>query len=47
MPREPVSAEITALVERLATENNSWGYKSYAERRIMPSSRSEIAVIRP
>jgi putative transposase len=25
--RPPVSAEITALIERLATENPSWGYK--------------------
>ena len=25
--RPPVSAEITALIERLATENSSWGYQ--------------------
>jgi putative transposase len=25
--RPPVSAEITALIARLATENNNWGYK--------------------
>jgi putative transposase len=25
--RPPVSAEITALIERLATENNTWGHK--------------------
>jgi hypothetical protein len=25
--RPPVSAEITALIERLATENTSWGYQ--------------------
>jgi hypothetical protein len=25
--RPPVSAEVTALIERLATENHSWGYK--------------------
>ena len=25
--RPPVSAEIVTLIERLATENNSWGYK--------------------
>ena len=25
--RSPVSAEIAALIERLATENNGWGYK--------------------
>jgi putative transposase len=27
MGRPPVSAEVAALIERLATENNSWGYK--------------------
>ena len=27
MGRPPVSAEIAALIARLATENNSWGYK--------------------
>ena len=27
MGRPPVSAEISALIARLATENNSWGYK--------------------
>jgi putative transposase len=25
--RQPASAEIAALIERLATENNGWGYK--------------------
>jgi putative transposase len=25
--RPPVSTEIATLIERLATENNSWGYK--------------------
>src|SRR5712664_2862437 len=25
--RPPASAEIAALIERLATENNAWGYK--------------------
>jgi putative transposase len=25
--RPPVSTEITALIERLATENNGWGYQ--------------------
>jgi putative transposase len=27
MGRPPVSAEIAALIERLATENNGWGYQ--------------------
>jgi putative transposase len=31
--RPRVSAEITALIERLATENNSWGYKRIDGRR--------------
>ena len=26
--RPPVSAEIVTLIERLATENNAWGYKT-------------------
>jgi putative transposase len=30
--RPPVSAEIAALIERLATENNSWGYKRIPRR---------------
>jgi putative transposase len=42
--RPPVGAEIAALIERLATENNSWGYRRYAEYRIMPSGRPEIGV---
>jgi putative transposase len=42
--RPPVSAEVVTLIERLATENNTWGYKSYAECRIMPSSRPESGV---
>jgi hypothetical protein len=42
--RPPVSTEIATLIERLATENNSWGYKSYAERRIMPGSGPVIGV---
>ena len=25
--RPPVSAEVTALIERLATENTGWGYQ--------------------
>ena len=28
----PVSAEVAALIERLATENNGWGYKSNGQR---------------
>ena len=42
--RPPVSAEIATLIERLATENDSWGYQRYAECRIMPSGRSGFGV---
>jgi hypothetical protein len=38
--RPPTSAELTALIERLATENNGWGYKSYAELCITIASRA-------
>jgi hypothetical protein len=38
--RPPTSAELTALIERLATENNGWGYKSYAELCITSASRA-------
>jgi putative transposase len=31
--RPPVSAEVAALIERLATENNSWGYTSAGSSR--------------
>jgi putative transposase len=33
-----------ALILRLARENPDWGYRSYAERRIMPGSRPVIGV---
>src|SRR5580700_5185491 len=42
--RPPVSAEVRVLVEQLARENPRWGYRRYAERRIMPSSRPGIGV---
>jgi hypothetical protein len=39
--RPPTSAELTALIERLATENNgAGGYKSYAELCITSASRA-------
>jgi putative transposase len=31
--RPPVSIEIPALIERLATENNSWGYNRIEANR--------------
>ena len=38
--RPPVSAEITALIERLATENNSWGYKRTRGELLNSATRS-------
>jgi hypothetical protein len=40
--RPPVDARLAVLVEQMAREDPGWGYKRYAERRIMPSSRPEI-----
>src|SRR5229473_223441 len=42
--RPATCRNIKALVLRLARENPGWGYRSYAECRIMPSSRPEIGV---
>jgi hypothetical protein len=42
--RPPTVRSIARLVVRLAKENPLWGYRRYAERRIMPSSRPEIGV---
>ncbi len=38
--RPPVSAEITALIERLATENNAWGYKRIQGELLNSATRS-------
>jgi len=38
--RSPVSAEIAALIEQLATENNGWGYKASC-------SSSATGLVRP
>src|SRR3984893_13116183 len=37
--RPATRRNVRALVLRPARENRGWGYRSYAERRIMPSSR--------
>jgi putative transposase len=42
--RPAVPQEIRDLVIQLARQNPRWGYRSYAERRIMLSSRPEIGV---
>ena|SRR5437588_3674472 len=42
--RPATRRNIRALVLRLVRENPGWCYRSYAERRIMPSSRPEIGV---
>jgi putative transposase len=47
-PRSPgrprTVRSIRRLVLRLARENPSWGYRRYAERRIMPGSRPGLGV---
>jgi hypothetical protein len=42
--RPPTVRSIACLVVRLAKENPLWGYRSYAECRIMPSGRPESGV---
>jgi putative transposase len=42
--RPAIRRNIKALIGRPARENPEWGYRSYAERRIMPSSRPGFGV---
>ena len=42
--RPPTVPSIARIIVRLAKENPLWGYRRYAEHRIMPSSRPEIGV---
>ena len=44
--RSPVSAEIAALIEQLATENNGWGYKRIQGELLKPGHRVGASTIR-
>jgi hypothetical protein len=44
--RPPVSTEITALIERLATENTSWGYQRIRGELLKLGHRASASTIR-
>src|SRR5258705_8107651 len=45
--RPPVSAEIAALIERLATENNGWGYQRTQGELLKLGHRVAASTLRP
>jgi hypothetical protein len=44
--RPPVSAEIALLIERLATENRSWGYQRIQGELLKPGHRVGASTVR-
>jgi putative transposase len=43
--RPPVRTEIAALIERLATENNGWGYQRIQGELLKPGHRVSASTV--